>query len=92
MQAVCALTCLHGCGVLHRDIKPDSMLAHDTLGMVINDYDVSCDLSDLAARSKLQVGSLGFRSPGLHGLAIGRYDVRYDWLALGLSFAQLTDV
>ena len=92
MQAVCALTCLHGCGILHRDIKPDNMLVHDTLGMVINDYDASCDLSDLAARSKLQVGSLGFRSPRLDGLADGRYDVRDDWLALGLSFAHLTDL
>jgi len=92
VQAASALACLHDCGVLHRDIKPENMLIHESFGLVLNDYDVSCDSSDTDARSKLQVGTASFRSPRLDALIHGKYDHRDDWLALGLSFAYLTDL
>ena len=92
MQAASAVACLHDFGVLHRDIKPENMLIHETFGLILNDYDVSCDSSDSAARSQLQVGTASFRSPRLDALIHGKYDTRDDWLALGLSFAYLTDL
>lgn len=86
------MSCLHACGVLHRDIKPDNMLIHEACGLVLNDYDVSCERSDSEACSK-QVGTPGFRSPQLDALhSQGRYEMQDDWLALGLSFAYLTDL
>jgi len=90
VQVASALACLHDCGVLHRDIKPDNMLIHESFGLVLNDYDVSCYSSDSDARSMLQVGTATFRSPRLDALIHGKYENRDDWLALGLSFAYLT--
>ena len=92
MQAAAALACLHECGVLHRDIKPENMLIHESFGLVLNDYDVASDSSDSDARCNLQVGTDSFRSPRLDVLIHGKYDHRDDWLALGLSFAYLTDL
>ncbi len=92
MQAASALACLHECGVLHRDIKPDNMLMHESFGLVLNDFDVSCDGSDSDARSMLQVGTATFRSPRLDALLHGNYEHGDDWLALGLSVAYLTNL
>jgi len=91
VQAASALACLHECGVLHRDIKPDNMLIHESIGLVLNDFDVSCDSSDSDARSMLKVGTATFCSPRLDVID-GMYEHGDDWLALGLSFAYLTNL
>lgn len=83
-QAASGLTALHAMKVLHRDIKPSNMVViHGQL--VLNDFDVSCEMSDVKQCEYLDVGTKDYRSPRLEG----HWRERDDWLSLALSFLSL---
>ncbi|KAG0580507.1 hypothetical protein KC19_4G178500 [Ceratodon purpureus] len=81
-----ALSGLHVCSLLHRDIKPDNMLLIDEQ-LVLNDFDISCLAGD-SVQLKQYVGTPEFRSPYWTPGA-GVYVPADDWVSLGLSFSWL---
>lgn len=80
-----ALSGLHACLLLHRDVKPDNMLMIDDK-LVLNDFDVSC-LSNDSQQLKQYVGTPKFRSPYWKRKRV--YVPTNDWISLGLSFSSL---
>ena len=90
LQGSEALATMHAGGVLHRDVKPDNILLLTEGGdLMLNDYDVSCTMTDSLSRKDFLVGSPAYRSPRLEEGQFRQYDVHDDWLSLGLTFAYL---
>ena len=83
-QAAAGLTAMHSKRVLHRDCKPSNLiLLHGAL--LLNDFDIACEIADEAALQQLHVGTEDYRSPKLRD----RWRERDDWLGLVLSFLSL---
>ena len=80
-----ALSGLHRCSLLHRDIKPDNMLLIDEQ-LVLNDFDISSHADDLVQLQKY-IGTPDFRSPYWTKGEV--YVPADDWVSLGLSFSSL---
>jgi hypothetical protein len=80
-QSSDALSAMHRAGVLHRDVKPSNMIIiHGAL--VLNDFDVACELKDDQQLHNLVVGTSTFHSPKLKDM----WRERDDWISLVLSF------
>eukprot|EP00928_Gymnodinium_smaydae_P006562 TRINITY_DN12331_c0_g1_i1.p1 TRINITY_DN12331_c0_g1~~TRINITY_DN12331_c0_g1_i1.p1 ORF type:complete len:187 (+),score=14.61 TRINITY_DN12331_c0_g1_i1:52-612(+) len=57
-----ALQHIHGCGILHRDVKPENLILGQDGKTVLLDFDLSCYASDTLA-TQTQSGSPGFLAP-----------------------------
>eukprot|EP00928_Gymnodinium_smaydae_P001400 TRINITY_DN10518_c0_g1_i2.p1 TRINITY_DN10518_c0_g1~~TRINITY_DN10518_c0_g1_i2.p1 ORF type:complete len:305 (+),score=26.88 TRINITY_DN10518_c0_g1_i2:251-1165(+) len=57
-----ALHHVHGCGIVHRDVKPENMILDQDGKAVLLDFDVACYIADTAATSARR-GSPGYMAP-----------------------------
>jgi len=80
-QAYAAVTAMHGCRVLHRDIKPDNMVLING-ALLVNDFDISCSMDNDADLINVSVGTSAYHSPKLNS----KWRPRDDLLSLALSF------
>jgi len=80
-EASDALEAMHKARVLHRDVKPSNMVIIGG-ALMLNDFDVSCNLDDNSRCKQLHVGTQQFHSPKL----TTKWQERDDWLSLVLSF------
>ena len=84
-QAAHGLDAMHKKRILHRDVKPSNMIIiHGAL--LLNDFDISCELDSDNEIKLLEVGTEIYRSPKLDK----KWRERDDWLSLALSFLSLT--
>ena len=86
-QAADGLSAMHAAGVLHRDPKPSNLLVIGD-SVQLNDFDISCRVTDDTARQNLTVGTPEYKSPKL----AQRYEARDDWLALALTVLKLEGI
>ncbi len=89
MQATEALSNMHAAGVIHRDIKPSNILLLKADHLILNDFDVSCSMSNPEERKETHVGAPAFRAPRLDDDLKRQFQYQDDWASLGLSFADL---
>ena len=83
-QASHGLDAMHKKRILHRDVKPSNMiLIHGQL--LVNDFDIACEMDSSSEITQLLVGTRDFHSPKL----ADKWRPRDDWLGLVLSFLSL---
>ena len=78
-----ALTALHNCGIIHRDVKPENVIIEKSGRVVLIDFNVSRIKSD-ASKDTVIMGTVGYASPEQLGLA--QTDARTDIYAVGVLY------
>ena len=78
-----ALTALHGCGIVHRDVKPENVIVEKSGRVVLIDFNASRIESD-ASKDTVIMGTVGYASPEQLGLA--QTDGRTDIYATGVLY------
>ena len=82
LSAVCdALTVLHGCDLVHRDVKPENVMIDKTGRVVLIDFNISRQVS-AASKDTVVMGTVGYASP--EQLGITQSDARTDIYAVGI--------
>jgi predicted Ser/Thr protein kinase len=84
-QLIAGLAAIHGCGILHRDLKPGNVMIDGRGRVRIADFGVAA-LADEPAESSL-VGTPAYVAPELW--AGGKATVRSDLYALGLVLYEV---
>jgi tetratricopeptide (TPR) repeat protein len=89
-----ALHYAHGCGVLHRDVKPDNVLIDERGRFLLTDFGLALDLESAEARlsrTGVMLGTPGYWSPEQARGERRAIDARTDVWGLGATlFACLT--
>ncbi|MCA9657246.1 MAG: AAA family ATPase, partial [Myxococcales bacterium] len=93
LQICDALVHIHGCGVIHKDIKPHNILISQRTGTVkITDLAIASlltnEASSLAPAAHL-VGTIAYMAPEQTGRIGQGIDTRADLYALGVTFFEL---
>ena len=92
-RIVRALAVVHAAGVLHKDIKPDNIIADPDLRRVaLADFSIASVLSEersAAASPEVLEGSLAYLSPEQTGRMNRPVDYRTDYYSLGATFYEL---
>ena len=78
-----ALTALHSCGIVHRDVKPENVMIEKSGRVVLIDFNVSRIESD-ASKDTVVMGTVGYAPPEQLGLA--QTDARTDIYAVGVLY------
>src|SRR4029079_13588392 len=92
-RIVRALAVVHAAGVLHKDIKPDNIIADPELRRVaLADFSIASVLTEersAAASPEVLEGSLAYLSPEQTGRMNRPVDYRTDYYSLGVTFYEL---
>ncbi len=92
-RIVRALAVVHAAGVLHKDIKPDNIIADAALRRVaLADFSIASVLAEersAAASPEVLEGSLAYLSPEQTGRMNRPVDYRTDYYSLGATFYEL---
>ncbi len=87
LAVAAALSCAHGQGMLHRDIKTDNML-FDTTGLLkVTDFGIAKIVEGSAATASALVGTPAYMAP--EQITGGRLGPATDLYALGIVLYQL---
>lgn len=82
LQGVChALTVLHQCGYVHRDVKPENVVVRPNGQAVLVDLNISRQVTTVRRDTQI-MGTVGYASPEQMGLA--QSDARTDVYACGV--------
>jgi predicted ATPase/signal transduction histidine kinase/tRNA A-37 threonylcarbamoyl transferase component Bud32 len=92
-RIVRALAVVHAAGVLHKDIKPDNIIADPDLRRVaLADFSIASVLTEersAASSPEVLEGSLAYLSPEQTGRMNRPVDYRTDYYSLGATFYEL---
>ena len=87
LLGVCdALTVLHRCGIVHRDVKPENVMIGNTGRVVLIDLNAA-RMESVANKDTVIMGTVGYASPEQLGLS--QTDARTDIYAAGVLYNVL---
>jgi serine/threonine protein kinase len=84
------LSAIHGCGVIHRDLKPGNIMFRDNDSLAIIDFGISKDINtqlDLTEEGQI-MGTPNYMAPE-QGKGLYRPDARSDLYSLGVLLYEM---
>ena len=87
LQLCAALETLHTHNIIHRDLKPSNIMLTNAQKIVLLDFDVARDITSMAERDTIVLGTPGYAPPEQYGFAAT--DTRSDFYALGRTLREL---
>lgn len=88
MDGLCgAVSCLHDCGFIHRDIKPEHVLKTPENRIVLIDLDAAMAIRPEKGNDTQLLGTAGYAAPEQFGFS--RSDKRTDIFSMGILFNEL---
>lgn len=87
-QLIEGLIHMHGCGVLHRDVKPQNVLITNTKIVKFADFGLARTIDIPLKKYTREIQTLWYRAPELM-LGENRYSFGVDVWALGCIFAEI---
>ena len=84
------LSAIHGCGVIHRDLKPGNIMFRDDDSLAIIDFGISKDINtqlDLTEEGQI-MGTPNYMAPE-QGKGLYRPDARSDLYSLGVMLFEM---
>jgi len=88
MDGLCsAVSCLHDCGFIHRDIKPEHVLKSPENRIVLIDLDAAMAIRPEKRNDTQLLGTAGYAAPEQFGFS--RSDKRTDIFSMGILLNEL---
>ena len=89
-ELVVALTYLHSCFIIYRDLKFENILVDREGHVILTDFGLSKILSPRGSKYATSVcGTVGYQAPEM--FLLKKYSFSFDWFSLGIvSFEMLT--
>jgi len=81
-ELLLAISCMHGLGIIYRDLKPDNVMITNGGHVKLTDFGVSFKTSKTKKTSHRRIGGKGFKAPEM--LAGQEYGISVDWWNFGV--------